>query len=199
MSFLHSKQTVANGIHIPISYEFADAAARNAVGSYLASDVGKFARQLDTNALYWLSAVATPGASATPTWSPLGGSSRKTVTVNIDSLANNATANILVPLAKGFTIYRTDTSIPYRVRLYSTAAYRTADAARQPGTAPTGDHGVILDTLTTAEKLYDSAAPYPTGVNLEAVPSANIPAAITNKSGSTQAGTVTFIYLPEEN
>lgn len=130
-----------------------------------------------------------------------GGSlpTRQTATINIPSLANDATANITIPLAKGFTIYRVDTSIPYRVRLYSSTGYRTADAARAIGTDPSGDHGVILDTVTTSGKLFDSGSPYPTGVNLEATPSTDIAAAITNKSGSTQAGTVTIVYLPEES
>jgi hypothetical protein len=73
MANKHSLQTIRDGIHVPISYEFADAVARGDNGSYLASDVGKFARQLDNNTLWWLSAVTNPGSSATPTWSPLGG------------------------------------------------------------------------------------------------------------------------------
>lgn len=81
----HSLQRVADGIHLPISYEFASATARSATGSYLASDVGKFARQTDTNALYWLSAVTTPGSSATPIWTAIGSAT------NTDSLPEGTT------------------------------------------------------------------------------------------------------------
>lgn len=58
---LHSKQTVVDGIHTSISYEYANATARLAATGFTAEDVGKFARQLDNNSLWMLS-------TTTPTW-----------------------------------------------------------------------------------------------------------------------------------
>lgn len=52
-SSLHSLQTVSDGIHIAHSLEFADATARGAY-SATAADVGRVARQLDTDEFYIL-------------------------------------------------------------------------------------------------------------------------------------------------
>ena len=61
---LHSKQTIANGIHIGYSFEYTDATTRNAA-SLASTDIGKFARQTDTNEIYMLTAT-------TPTWVLIG-------------------------------------------------------------------------------------------------------------------------------
>lgn len=62
----HSKQTTADGIHTPIGYEYANAAARTGATGFTAADIGKFARQLDDDSLWMLIAV-------TPTWVTVGG------------------------------------------------------------------------------------------------------------------------------
>ncbi len=65
---IHSQQTISQGIHTAIAYEFADAAARTANGAYYARDRGKLAWQLDDNTFWVLLSIASPGPSATPTW-----------------------------------------------------------------------------------------------------------------------------------
>lgn len=62
---LHKNTT---GIHAPYSYVFADSTARAAVGTYATGDIGKFAFQSSDKTVWVLSAVTSPGASATPTW-----------------------------------------------------------------------------------------------------------------------------------
>ncbi len=56
----------AGQIHIPNQWTYPDAATRTAATGFVAADVGKLARQLDTNTLWLLTAT-------TPTWVQVGG------------------------------------------------------------------------------------------------------------------------------
>lgn len=53
-------------IHIPYNWSYANAAARTGASGFIAADVGKFARQLDDNTIWLLTAT-------TPTWAQVGG------------------------------------------------------------------------------------------------------------------------------
>src|SRR5687767_8066607 len=60
---------------LPYLWEYADAAARTGATGFTASDVGKFARQLDTNVLYMLtddSPVTCAAVGGAPTRSAGG-------------------------------------------------------------------------------------------------------------------------------
>lgn len=50
----HKNLLITDGIHSPIAYEYANAAARLAATGFVAADVGKFAHQLDTHYVYML-------------------------------------------------------------------------------------------------------------------------------------------------
>lgn len=50
----HKNFTITDGIHHPISYEYADATARLAATGFISTDVRKFARQLDNDYIYML-------------------------------------------------------------------------------------------------------------------------------------------------
>jgi hypothetical protein len=68
----HSKQTIENGLHSVISFEYADAAARVTAGPFDAADKYKLAWQIDTEEIYILL------DETVPIWAPLssvGGSS----------------------------------------------------------------------------------------------------------------------------
>lgn len=54
----HKAQTIAEGIHTPISFEYANEAARLAAGPFESYDKNKFALQLDTNTIYVLTGTA---------------------------------------------------------------------------------------------------------------------------------------------
>lgn len=54
----HKTQTIAEGIHTPISFEYANEAARLAAGPFESYDKNKFALQLDTNTIYVLTGTA---------------------------------------------------------------------------------------------------------------------------------------------
>jgi len=66
MTIQHA-QINPSDIHVPYSFVYADAAARTAASGLVVGDIGKFARQLDDNTLWMLTAV-TPAV----TWSAIG-------------------------------------------------------------------------------------------------------------------------------
>jgi hypothetical protein len=129
---------------------------------------------------------------------PFGGSGasggvRATQSKTTGSLANNATENSTVTMNKSFTIVQVTVNKAARLRLYSTAAARTADAARANSVPPTPgtEHGCIIDLyLDTSDKFTWFLSPCADGANLDGTPTASIYYALTNLSGST--GTVTF-------
>lgn len=122
---------------------------------------------------------------------------RATASYTTASLANAASETGTITLAKTYRLLRITTDRAARVRLYTTAAKRTADAARAIGVDPTGDHGVVLDYVTTASVLAADLSPVPGGANLETSPSSSISLAITNQ-GTTGTVTVTFTFLADE-
>lgn len=136
-------------------------------------------------------------------------SGRATATVTTASLVSGTTENGTVTLKKSFILVQlSGVSAACRVRLYATAAARTADALRTVYISPTAgaQHGIIFDAVISTSGLYPVGSfpatwlcsPPAPGANMESVPSANIAYAITNLSGSTQTISVTFVYLSEE-
>ncbi|TXH48966.1 MAG: hypothetical protein E6Q97_23550 [Desulfurellales bacterium] len=69
------------------------------------------------------------------------------------SLAASAQESGVISLAKTFMVLSATTNYPARVRLYTDIESRDADAARAIGTDPTGNHGLIMDLVTTTEDL----------------------------------------------
>lgn len=123
---------------------------------------------------------------------------RRDVIVTTGSLSDLAEETGTVALGRGFTLMRIEGDRECRVRLYTTAAARTADAARAIGTDPTGEHGVIVDAVPIVANLILDLAPIVNGSNLEGSPSANIPYAIQNRSGGTSTVEVTFTRVLTE-
>lgn len=62
---IHSKQQVADGIHTPIAFDYANAAARTGATGFVSTDLYKFARQTDDGSIWILTAI-------TPTWVRVG-------------------------------------------------------------------------------------------------------------------------------
>ena len=84
------------------------------------------------------------------TWGAAGGE-RSTATYTTASLAAGATESSgTVTLPPSAAILRLATDHPARVRLYLSDAYRTADLARNVAVDPSGDHGCVLEVVTTA-------------------------------------------------
>lgn len=160
-------------------------------------------------------AVPDPGSTAGTTrflcenggWVTLGGggvpvaSSRTTASVTTGSLAPSGVQTGTITLAKTFVLMYVQVSAPARVRLYATAAARTADASRGTGVAPPAgtQYGIISDLyLTTAQ--YFLLSPVAVGSNGDGSPASgstsnSIYYSITNIGASAAAITVTFTYL----
>lgn len=63
----HADSTLTN-VHMPFAWEYANASARTATGSFASGDVGKLSWQQDDNTVWILT-------TTTPTWAQIGSSS----------------------------------------------------------------------------------------------------------------------------
>lgn len=61
--------------------------------------------------------------------------------------------------AASYRMYSISTDAPCRLRMYTTAAKRDADLSRAIGTDPTGDHGLILEFVSTSTTLSADLSP----------------------------------------
>ena len=122
---------------------------------------------------------------------------RSTKTGNTNSLADAAEADLDITGFKAYALLAITTDRAARVRLYVSAATRTADASRAEGVDPTSDAGLIAEVITTgAETVIISPGAY--GFNLESSPTTTIPCRVTNKSGGTATVQVTLNVLQLE-
>jgi hypothetical protein len=124
--------------------------------------------------------------------------SRVTATFTSSSLADTVEDNTHnVTMAKSYRLLSVQADRACRVRLYATAAARTADAARLIGVDPTGNHGVVIDLVFTAADTW-LLAPQVLGSSMESVPASTIAIAVQNRSGSTHTVALTFTYIQSE-
>lgn len=115
---VHSNQRPADGIHTPISYEYANAAARTGATGFDSDDLGKFAWQQDDDTVWLLTAV-------TPTWVQVGFGSSGMSTPQLmwgdDGIATSTTDRFLSP---GFDDAIAETS-PTEFRLIRDGTLKT--------------------------------------------------------------------------
>ena len=98
---------------------------------------------------------------------------------------------------KSYALLSVTTDQAARVRLYTSNAAAVSDFSRSPGVDPTPGAGVIAEIITTGANTV-VISPAAIGFNNETSPVPNIPAIITNNSGSTLAITVTLKALQLE-
>jgi hypothetical protein len=116
-----------------------------------------------------------------------GSSYFDTASFTTASLADLASETGSFTLARAALLWKCETSASARVRLYGTAAFRDADVSRVLGTDPTGEHGLLLELVTTAPTLVFTLAPPAALVNDDTVQADTLYYSVTNKSGTTQA------------
>lgn len=134
------------------------------------------------------SASSGSATSALPT--------RQTVTATTGSLANGASADLNISnIGKACTILKISTNAAAWVRIYSTSSYRTADSSRSITVDPTGQHGVLLEAITTGSLLSLDATQNITTWSAETSPVSFCPMRVTNISGSTTTITVTLSVI----
>jgi hypothetical protein len=131
-------------------------------------------------------------------WTRSGLQSRVALVQATASLANNAIGNItFTSAAKGYVLYKIQTSAAAWVRLYTDISSRTADASRAEGVDPSAGAGVVAEVITTGAQTI-LISPGTMGFNNETSPVAEIYAAVTNKTGGTATITVTITVLKIE-
>lgn len=125
-----------------------------------------------------------------------GGWARQTKTLVTGPLASGATASGTVELAGSYRVLRVTTDVPARVRLYTNAAKRDQDLARPVGVKPSGDHGRMLEVVTTTALPALDLSPTLDGFVEDG--SQEVPFSVTSTSPSGGAVTVTLIWIRTE-
>ena len=171
---------------------------------------GGWTQLLDTGSnLSELANVATTAPSTNDVltwngsnWGPaVAGSSlqsRTTASASTSSIANGASANITISAAKTYALQKIQTSAAAWVTLYTDTTSRTNDASRSETTDPVSGAGVIAEVITTGAATQ-KITPGTIGWNDDGTPSSNVYLKVVNKSGSTQAITVTLYYVQLES
>lgn len=125
-----------------------------------------------------------------------GGWARQTKTLITGPLASGATATGTVDLAGSYRVLRVATDVPARVRLYTNAAKRDQDLARPVGVKPSGDHGRMLEVVTTAALPAMDLSPTLDGFVEDG--SDAVPYSVTSTSPSGGAVAVSFVWIRTE-
>lgn len=109
----------------------------------------------------------------------------RTASFTTPSLADGATWQGTVTLARGYQLLHIETSHAARVRLYLSAAYQSGDASRVVGVPPGPDAGLTFEE-DGSDGAQDYALAWPAlGASLE--DSTAIPVSVTNRSGATRS------------
>lgn len=124
---------------------------------------------------------------------------RASMNFSTASLAANASENDdVTTLPRQAKLYSLATNRPARVRAYSTSAHRTADASRAAGTDPTGNHGCLLDIVTTSGVLSIDLSPMVDVCNLDSPVADKIYFAVQNLDTGAGVVTTTITYRRAE-
>ncbi len=128
-----------------------------------------------------------------------GGASlvRSSASAATSSMSNNSSRNITITTAKSYALQKIQTSAAAWVTLYTDTTSRSNDSGRSEATDPTPGSGVIAEVITTGAT-SQLISPFIIGGNMDSTPSTNAYLKVVNKSGSTQAITVTLYYVPLE-
>ena len=135
------------------------------------------------------------GSSGAGSGSGLG--TRITAASTTGSLSSNQTGNLTIVGYKSYGLLKVQTSSAAWVRIYTNAAYRTADASRTQGNDPAPGSGVIAEIITIGATTQ-IITPGALGWNDDTPPSSSVYVAVTNLSGTIQPVTVTLTMLQLE-
>jgi hypothetical protein len=112
-------------------------------------------------------------------------------------LSNNVRGDLNITGFKGYLLFKIQSSHAAWIRIYTTAAARTADVGRSEDVDPGSNSGVLVEVVTTGSQTI-VIAPGVLGFNDENPTTTNIPISVTNKSGSNAAITVTLTVVQFE-
>lgn len=123
---------------------------------------------------------------------------RSTASVTTSALNVGQIWTGTIALTNGYRLYRIQTSAPCRFCLYTLASKRDADVGRPIGYDPSGDHGLVLEFVSTVGLLTADLSPLVDGFDGKATPDGVCPVAVTNTSTAGATFTVTLTFLREE-
>lgn len=126
-------------------------------------------------------------------------STRTVSTVVTSQLVSNSEWTGVVRLGRSFRIIEIKTDKPCRVRLYATQAHQLADVSRPLGVDPSGDHGLIMEYVSTPGSLGAAISPVVQGSNLETVPVEDSAISVKNLSGALGTVQVEFTVFSVES
>lgn len=155
----HGTLTAAEDIHIVYAWSYADATARLAATGFLSTDVGKMARQVDTNALYMLT------DESPITWVQVGGiGSGYTAEDARDDLGTALTAGAGITITPSdvgntITIATAGAGAVYTVPLLSAFSWVNQGTASASDTTP--GIAMIAPSGSTNVRALVKAAPTP--------------------------------------
>jgi len=196
--------TFAAGTNISLATNASsDTITINAAGGALTIQEEGVSLATDATTLNFVGAgVTASGTGATKTITITGGGgsglqARTTANAATGSIADGASANIQIVAAKTYALQKIQTSAAAWVTLYVSDAARTADASRNETTDPLPGAGVIAEVITS-DGAIQNITPGTLGWNDEATPTTDAYLKVVNKSGSTQAITVTLHFVALE-
>jgi len=141
--------------------------------------------------------LTTDGSSAS--WASVSGlSSRTTASATTGALSVGGTGNISITGFKTYALLGMSVGIPAWVRLYTSAAARTADAARLETEDPLPGSGIIAEVITTTNNQIVAFTPATIGFNGDNPAATTIYASVKNKGTGLATIQVTLSLLQLE-
>lgn len=119
---------------------------------------------------------------------------RTSISATTSAIASQVSTALSLPLGRAFLLLSASSDFPARIRIYTNEAYRFADLNRATGTEPIGEHGLILEIITTASNLNLDLSPMAWGSSADGLPVATI----TNLDIVSRAITVSFSTIKLE-
>lgn len=110
-------------------------------------------------------------------------------------IQNQADSGKTLGLGKCCAVTRLSTNRPAWVRVYSSSAYQSADASREQTEDPTGEHGVLLECITTAANLILDLCPAALVFSSDGYGLDTVPVTVTNLDSSTGTVIVELTYI----
>ena len=198
--------TLAAGTNVTLATNnSSDTITINAAGGALTIQDEGVNLATDATTLNFVGAgVTASGTGATKTITITGGGGgsglQARTTANAVTSAThgiNAAENIQITAAKTYALQKIQTSAAAWVTLYVSDAARTAAASRNETTDPLPGAGVIAEVITS-DGAIQNITPGTLGWNDESTPTTDAYLKVVNKSGSTQAITVTLHFVALE-
>jgi len=121
-----------------------------------------------------------------------------TAPVTASSVPDGVREEIDITGHKSYNLYSITADKACWVRLYDSAASRTADAARTQGTDPAPNAGVVAEAIFTGNGGTVNFTPGVIGYNFEDPVTSNVAVAVVNNHGSTQNIDISLTILQLE-